>query len=222
MAQETESAGGAAENVPKLDQPPSPLIEKQNQVGTPANTEVIQIDWETTSDQAIRTAKDVEGKLGFLWATHQYVNEYIRFSDTKAGLTVVFVSGVLGTLYTLRVQDSFLRQPIREWTTLSIAGLAAFLFLTCSVVLAGVAIKPRLTKPGDPGFLYWADVAAHKSSLSLWQSFRDESIEELAEHLSNHLFVLSRICESKYYWVNHCILAGIIGSVAAAVSLLIR
>src|SRR4051794_35473694 len=36
--------------------------------------------------------------LDFIWKTHDYTNNYIRFADTKAGLIVVIISGLLAGL----------------------------------------------------------------------------------------------------------------------------
>src|SRR5437763_11946832 len=37
--------------------------------------------------------------LEFLWKVHSYTNDYIRFADTKAGIALALVAGLLATLF---------------------------------------------------------------------------------------------------------------------------
>src|SRR5689334_35084 len=91
------------------------------------------------------TEKPVE----FLWNTHSYVNEYIRFADTKAELVIGWTSAVMGALLAADFDKNF---------GLSASGILSAVGLGCllaAFVCAFMAVVPRLRTTQAPAFIYW-------------------------------------------------------------------
>ena len=108
-----------------------------------------------------------KAQLDFLWKVHDYTNNYVRFSDTKAALVIAFASGFIASLVT---HD--LHHPIREarfgrpldwqYTWVVLGAYAAFICLASAVLVAIASIVPRLrSRPPEPrNFWGWLDSAA--------------------------------------------------------------
>lgn len=86
------------------------------------------------------------------------MNEWIRHSDTKAGVTLA-LAGVLGAMM------FNLSEEVTEWTRFSTAVvISTCLLLGATVVLCGLTLIPRTrTTNGDanPNMLFFASIASH-------------------------------------------------------------
>jgi len=159
----------------------------------------------------------------FLWQVHSYTNEYIRFADTKAALTVAWATALLGVLYAERVHAV----ADRGIGYLAITLMAAAP-LCAGFVLAVWSILPRLfrnpiatfwvkrTKENateSAGLIYWGDVLSLNDSAAYQSHIERLNEASVVAQLSRHIFVLSGVARSKYRLVNLSIAVVAIGSV---------
>jgi hypothetical protein len=143
----------------------------------------------------------------FLWNVHSYVNEYIRFADTKAELVVAWTSAIMGVLVAAKLHHHV------GW---SFTGLLTFAGLTSLVIAFGLAfwaVVPRLWTTQPQGFVFWKSIVAHGTKEKFVEAFMAEPADRLANHIAGHLFELSRVCDAKYWWVNYSIVFAFVGSV---------
>ncbi len=79
----------------------------------------------------------------FLWKTHSYINDYIRFSDTKAGFAITLSGALLGLLYSAKTHELFLKAPFDSWSWPNCSSAASFALLILSVLSGVWTIRPR-------------------------------------------------------------------------------
>ena len=158
----------------------------------------------------------------FLWHVHEYLNEYVRFSDTKAAFAGTLASGLLAALYSSRAHMEALQTPCRQWPIATWLDVCASVFLALSVVLALITVRPRLGV-ASKGFIFWGSIAAHGKVDMLQSSFHSQSEVALNDHLLGHLFDLAHnVCLPKYRTVSLSIAALGIGGVLAGAGLVMQ
>ena len=165
---------------------------------------------------------EIKMQFDFLWNTHKYLNDAIRFADTKAGFTVALACTIVGALFAGKLHHLFLLIPPRQWTPISWLSAAAFLGLGASIASGVWTICPRLSNKQPKGFLYWGGVTEHGSPENFWAKMKDQSQEALVEHLAHHAFCLSEISRTKYFWVSLAMTFGALGGLLAALVLLFK
>lgn len=158
----------------------------------------------------------------FLWNTHSYINEYIRFSDTKAGFVITLSGALLGSLYSTKAHELFVKFEVSRWSWLNWFSFASFLMLVLAVLLGIWAIRPRLWSRSDRAFIYWGGIAKHQSGEAFSEEFRLLADDSLLGYLAHHVFELSTVCARKYFWVSASIVVGGVGGLLAAVVVLLR
>ncbi len=101
---------------------------------------------------------------GFLWNVHSYINEYIRFADTKAELVIGWITAITGGLLAVQFQ--------KKLNLCHMAGIASsigFGLLVLSFVFAFLVLLPRLRTSQPKGFIFWRSIRASGSRTSLAQ-----------------------------------------------------
>jgi len=213
------------EQIPKYDEgqpesqtlaaPLRPLVEALPR-GT---TEPAQASAQT---MAGASTADADKAADFLWNTHNYLNEYIRFSDTKAGVVVVLASGIIAAMYAAKLHVGVLGKWPSQWHWLDWLATSSFALLAATVALAVWAIKPRLTNDQSQGFVFWNSIRGFRSASDFWSAFRAQSVDGMAEHLSAHLFTLAGVCKRKYFWVALSIWVALVGAASGAAAVLLK
>jgi hypothetical protein len=154
---------------------------------------------------------DAETRGEFLWNVHSYLNEYIRFADTKAALVVTWTSALLGAL----VAGSFHKR-----FALTITGglcFAGFVLVVLAFACSFCAVIPRLRSTQLPGFIFWRSIVAHKSKEQFIAELKKQTSENLADHVAGHLFDLSHVSDRKFWWVDRSIMLALLGSVLSGI-----
>jgi hypothetical protein len=158
----------------------------------------------------------------YLWHVNQYINEHVRFSDTKAGSVIVLAGAMLSLLYGAGVQRSFASTPIAAWTVASMGAALAYLALGASVLSAAWSIRPRLVRVHTTGFIFWESVLAHGSADAFVRALNTLSRKQLLDHLSAQIYHVSLVCSRKFVWVARSIQLCLLGALLAAMVLLGR
>ncbi len=171
---------------------------------------------------AAPTAAPLHSRQEFLWSVHAYINEYIRFADSKAGFCVALDAAVMGALYTAGTHTQFMTAPPLQWTLLAWISFAAFAALFASIVLAVSAVRPRLWIQSTKGLIFWDSITKHGNPDAFTNAVVSEPVPELDTHLAHHLYSLSTVCRRKYKYVNVSIVTGVLGGILGAIALLFR
>lgn len=164
-----------------------------------------------------------EVKRAFLWNTHCYLNQYVRFGDAKAGFAGTIAVGLLGALYSAGMHRPMLAMHVGQWTMSTWAAATAMFALIVSIVLVIVTVTPRLRSSDRKGFIYWQSIAAHADVESLKLAYEAQSADKLDDYLLRHLFELSKnVCIPKYRCVSLSIWALGFGCVSGSIALILR
>ncbi len=164
--------------------------------------EIQGVRLDDASPRALASIATEGNHENFLWNTHKYINDYIRFSDTKAGFCLAFESAVLGAAVTARVHDLFLTVPPKSWTAMAWLGASAFILLLVGIIAAVWSVKPRLRNPQGKAYIFWGGIVQHGDGASFWNFLSTKTRTELNEHLAGHVFALGVVASSKYLWVS--------------------
>jgi len=170
----------------------------------------------------IDSGQFAEEKLDYLWNAHTYVNEYIRFADTKAGVVIIFVSSLVGAFYASDLQSLFMESTPRNWPTSGWVGFSVFVLLLCAITCAVLSILPRLSRKEEVGPIFWNSIVNHGDPATFWSSVSKQSERALGQHLAFHLFQISTICKKKYWWVSSSIILSMLGGILGIIALMCR
>ena len=156
----------------------------------------------------------------FIWNTHSYLNEQIRFVDTKSAYVAALATGLIGALYTAHVPDHFMKNSISTWTWAGWAAVTAFVTMIAAVLMALISIAPRFRNRQFLTYIYWGGIAAHPSQEAFYRQFQAEPMDALSEHLGQDVYTLATICRDKCAWLRRALFVGIAGGLLACVVLL--
>jgi hypothetical protein len=187
----------------------------------PSSVEAVTPNPVKVEPQSVNSAISEEAKQEFLWHTHEYLNEYARYGDTKAAFAGAIASGLLGVLYRAGEHKSVLNTPFYHWAFVAYLGALASLLI--AIALSLLIVLPRLRSTQSKGFIYWQNIAEFGEAELLQTSFHSQSARSLNDHLLHHLFDIStRVCVPKYHKVSICIVALGIGGVLATAALILQ
>lgn len=158
-----------------------------------------------------RTMANGDERLAFLWNVHSYLNEYIRFADTKAAIVITWTSALMGAL----AADGFHKKfALTTYGGLCFAGFA-LLVLAFGCAFAAIIPRPRTTQL--PGLIFWRSILAHKSKGDFIAELKKQTSETMADQVAGHLFDLSHVSDRKFWWVDKAIVSALLGSVLSGV-----
>lgn len=139
--------------------------------------------------------------LPYAQGVHQYVNEYIRFADTKAAFLFAFVSGVIGFLFS---KEMFIDINICRLFNLDLFVWLAFLG-TLGLVVAGIfsflVIKPQLFPRKQNGLIFWETVANYLNAKTYTAEVLALTDDGIVAQLIDHTYQLSLVARNKYRWL---------------------
>jgi hypothetical protein len=163
---------------------------------------------------------DLKIQSDYLWNTHKYKNDYIRFADTKAAFTVTFCSAIIAALFKGDFHKLFLAAAPLSWTSSAWMSLGSFFSLAIAIGCGVWAIRPRLASRQPKGLIYWGGIVEHGSAETFWSFMKTQSQEQLTENLAHHVFRLAQLAKQKYFWVSISMTAAAAGGILAAAMLL--
>lgn len=179
----------------------------------------------------------------FLWKTHSYLNDYIRFADTKAALVIALSTALMGGMLSVeahhwcspRLLD--IENPAWKQTWLGVGAVISLSSLTLAFLSSILTLNPRLwstatsgliatikhnmstaapTLAHSPGFIYWGEILAHSSPDNYWASMSRQTKGDLEQYLGKRLFVLAGIADQKYLFVSRAFLFLLVGAVSGS------
>lgn len=161
-----------------------------------------------------------DASVDFLWKTHSYLNECIRFADTKAELVIAWTSAMIGALLAGGQHKQI------ECSLVGLSNVSGLLFLAVAFTCAFVAVFPRMRTSQPKGFIFSESILAHASGEDYFDAFRklsaNDDSKSLIRPIAEHIYDLSGISRLKYLWVSRSIGAAFAGSALSAIAYLLR
>ncbi len=177
----------------------------------------------SASTSAVESNVDGPTRQDFLWHVHEYLNEYVRFADSKAAFAGTIAGAVLAALYGAQAHIPLLQGPPNAWAFSSWLTLLGALGLLACVGLAAWVVAPRLGSSQPKAFIYWQGIAEHCSQDEFRAGFATLSTGDMTDHLLGHVFDLAtKVCVPKYALVRWCIWCLCLGALLSGVALVVK
>lgn len=146
----------------------------------------------------------------FAWQVHGYLNEYIKFADTKAAL----LAGLAGplTIGIFSFNNWILAVDFK-----SLFSVTSALFFGFAFCCAFMSVWPNLftsnlkrAKKGmpkiesleqsepDKGFIYWENIFAHSNANTFARELVQLSGDDQLQHVGKHCYELAKINRRKF------------------------
>jgi len=155
--------------------------------------------------------------------TRQYVAEFVRFADAKAGALLTFSSVVSATLGALCAPSlARFREAHSGWSWVALAAALPFVVSTVMTVMRSVeSLSPR-TPAADESLASFPDIAAMESAEFLSRS-RALPASSIADQYTMINWQLSRVAAAKYaalskaaWWLRIQIFSAYVAGLACA------
>jgi len=156
-----------------------------------------------------------EQQARFSLAIHQYLSEYIRFADQKAGFTFAATSGFLALTFKTVIHDKWL-VGLSSWGLLECMAFAATLLTCISILLAVAVVLPRLPSE-QKGLIYWGSIARFETAGSYVEAILRLDLTDIVAYLAEHNHVLARIAHRKYTLLTLAMWFGLAGLFAGTI-----
>ena len=143
-----------------------------------------------------KTAQQTEDRL---WKTYSTINEWIRYSDTKA-YTLLAVQGVfIGLLY------KALDGSIDSSGLTKILAISGLLLNVCSLVFAFFCVNPRQNVTGPVSPVYFGAIAKFSSAEDYQSHFNSSFVapESVEKELSRQIYINSKVADQKFKKVTY-------------------
>jgi hypothetical protein len=92
----------------------------------------------------LQQPKPAESLNDFLWKVHDYTNDYIKLTDTKATFVAAAAAGIIGASMSTSIFDSILRSTPGTWSFLQWLAALGLLLLTVSFSMSVWVLWPKL------------------------------------------------------------------------------
>lgn len=189
-------------------------------------------------------------RLDFLWKTHSYLNDYIRFADTKATVVLAMSTALIGAMVgrdalAILHPDRFtLDRSLVSARDTAAAGFAAasLVLLIRALYCAFMTTSPRLwsVEPDGrlatlkhmlwvdqskaahaPGLVYWREILAHGSGDAYWRSLSATQQADAEEYMAKRLHTLAGVADSKFLYATRAMYALVVGAIGAGFLMLV-
>jgi hypothetical protein len=161
--------------------------------------------------------------LDFAWKTHEYINNYIRFADTKAAFVVAWATGLLGVLYAANAHRLFtFGFNFSLAAVVPTLSAAAFVLLPLAFLSAAWSMIPRLPTKQRSGLVFWESILVHPSGDLYGRDLARHDENVLTKHLCVQIYAVAGVARKKYLWVTVSMWFAFLGSLCAAAVLLLK
>lgn len=151
---------------------------------------------------------------------HQYVGDIIKFGDQKAAFVFTIVSAMLALHFNSHWFYHFLK-PLAHWAALDYLYFTATYSLLVAAICAFWTVKPRLKASTPSGLVFWECVAKYATCEDYYTAVVHLTDHSAVKEIIDHQYQLSKICHSKYLYLNASVLFAGIGFVVTAFLVLV-
>jgi hypothetical protein len=159
-------------------------------------------------------ALDAAQRIDHLWLVHACTQEAIQLCDKKCSVLIAVAGSVIaGLLSAVGEGHANLLAILSDaWAVVSLTTLLA------AVLVAAVAIKPRLWREANEGSVFWESIVTHGRPQSFAEYLRAQTTDAVAEHLAHQVFSVARVCRRKYAWFAWAFYLTLIGGLLTVIA----
>ena len=191
-------------DIPDAD--PARAASGPNRLGHPGNEGAA-----VTDSQPLDAAQ----RIDHLWLVHTCTQEAIQLCDKKSSVLIALAGSVIAGLLSAAGEGhaSLLDILADPWAVVSLTTLLA------SILVAAVAIKPRLWREANEGSVFWQSIVTHDRPQSFAEYLRAQTTDAVADHLAHQVFSVARVCRRKYAWFAWAFYLSIAGALLTVIAL---
>lgn len=161
----------------------------------------------------VPSAADIQARLQFVEATHQYIRSYIAAADQKAIFFFTGSTALLAFLFRNGVSTRWLK-PVMQWNIIDTFGFIAMVALAIGAMGALLVIIPR-TPGSRRGFIFWEAIAEYDTGRHYADELSVLSPASLFQVKAEHCFDLAGVCRKKYRYLRWALWVCSVGLVAS-------
>lgn len=161
----------------------------------------------------VPNATDIQARLQFAEATHQYIRSYIAAADQKAIFFFTGSTALLAFLFRNGVSTRWLK-PVMQWNIIDTFGFVAMVALAIGAMGALFVIIPR-TPGSRRGFIFWEAIAEYDTGRHYADELSVLSPASLFQVKAEHCFDLAGVCRKKYRYLRWALWICSVGLVAS-------
>jgi hypothetical protein len=164
-----------------------------------------------------------EGHLDFAWKTHDYIHNYIRFTDTKAAFVVTWCLALAGAMAYAELHKTLLhRSSFSAAPATLIAATLGFCLLGAALGCALWSIIPRLWTEQRAGLVFWESIKVHATGDIYANALGREKVDGMARHLCVQTHTVAKVAANKYWWVGLALWLTLGGTVSGLVAVALK
>lgn len=131
-----------------------------------------------------------------LKTAHDHINNYIKFADQKAS---VLVSGQIALIVVVLNIMSNTWSDLLKLTQILVSG--SIILASLSILLSIMTIYPREESDQTYGYIYWEEIQNFENQDAFCDSLRDLNDDEIIQEMSDDVYNIAKIAQSKYKWL---------------------
>ena len=164
----------------------------------------------------------LEKRIEFLWKQHDYISDFIKFADAKAGFIATVAIAVLGAMYSAHSGFSVTTPAHNhEIVNSRIMAAVSITFFVGSILTAAWSIKPRQVTGKTTGQISWVDIANYESAEDFDRAHSEQGAQSLASGLSVQVYKMATICKRKHHLVAWSLIFALIGAISLFVDFML-
>lgn len=136
--------------------------------------------------------KNTDERLAFLYHVHKDISEYIKFSDSKAGILLAS-SGVLLTLVlTWATEERVVFQGVQFSVF-----ILCMILLSLSICLFFYSVYPRTKPKRSGGLVFWESIL-EKQDAEYLSAISVLNVDRILKEISLDIYNISKVAHRKY------------------------
>lgn len=139
-----------------------------------------------------------------LWNTYNTLNEWVRFSDTKA-TALLAINGVITGFYFSNITE--LKSILTEKPIVCFPLLMVVIFIFLSTLFSMFCIVPRLKISRKDSLIFFSDIAKNYSNAEDYGKAIEKSLTggNFNKEISPQIWANSKVATKKYNWVTYSV-----------------
>jgi len=137
-----------------------------------------------------------------LWRTYEIINDWIKFSDTKAAAILAMNGVIIGVVLTAILTNlSDAQDYLKDHTCLRWLLILGIILEAASIICCFFCLKPTLRNKNPSSLIYFGDIYwGYKTSSEYMEAVKEQFThdEKTVSHIADQIWINSKIAWKKY------------------------
>jgi len=138
-----------------------------------------------------------------------YISSYIVLADSKAGIFIGVITGVLTSAYFHG--PKIFETSIKAWSWLEMVAVLGYISLLGSAFSSLLVVWPRTRTTSKKGLISWVNIGTYETASNYLKELFSANDSKILEDMYTLNYDLAVVCRNKYYWLTWGFKLGIFG-----------